>query len=190
MQSRSRWFLYLLSLSPLLVALGLYNLPWGYCPRWSCIKAAIPHNPIALVLLAVGLAGLSGLKFFRSKYINASTDEIEAVASVEDKDFEMLTFLFTYIVPLIAFGQNLDLDHMKDFISFVVIGWALGYLYVRTDLYMSNPVLLYFGLHLYKVHLKQNEPLTVLCREQLVPGDLLKLSYLGRGTAIAIKHTE
>lgn len=188
MSTPPRWLLYLLSISPLLIFLGLYNLDWGTCFELECILSSAKSTITAIILLIIGVVALLSLGFFKAQVLDANAGSLSTIKKIENKDYEMLTFFFTYIIPLVTFGQDLADDHLKETIAFVTIMIALGYLYVRTDLYMSNPVLLYFNLHLYRIETSDEEHLTILSKDHVVIGDAVGLRYLSSSTAIAVKH--
>ncbi len=185
MTTSRRWWLYGLSISPLLIFVGLYNLPWGTCLSATCFQSAIASSIAPLIFFLAGCLGLLGLKLFNKIYLKTSSDTTIKVASVVNKDFEMLTFLMTYVLPLIAFGQNLANNNVKESVFFSIITFGLGVLYIRTELYMSNPVLLYYNLKLLHLTNDKDEEILVLSRDEISVGDFVQIRYLGAKTAIA-----
>lgn len=62
-------------------------------------------------------------------------------------NYEHLTFLSTYIIPLIAF----DLSKVKYAIVLLILLVAIGAIYVKTDMFHANPSLALIGYHIYKI---------------------------------------
>ena len=69
------------------------------------------------------------------------------VKSLKNKNYENLTFLTTYIVPLICF----DLTSIRYTIVLLILLVIIGAIYVRTDLFFANPTLALLGFHIYEV---------------------------------------
>ncbi len=73
---------------------------------------------------------------------------LPAVAKkVEDLSYEHLTFLTTYIVPLICF----NLDNVRYIVALFVLLFVIGQIYVKTDKFYANPTLAILGFRLYKL---------------------------------------
>lgn len=66
---------------------------------------------------------------------------------VENQNYEHLTFLTTYIVPLVS----LNLSSLRYQIVLIFLIVVICVIYVRTDLYYTNPTLALLGFKLYKV---------------------------------------
>jgi hypothetical protein len=67
------------------------------------------------------------------------------IVSVEDINYEHLTFLTTYIIPLICF--NLTSARYLIALGFLLI--VIGAIYVKTDKFYANPTLAILGFRLY-----------------------------------------
>ena len=82
------------------------------------------------------------------KYIMRGATKISfKVIKIENINYEYTSFLTSYIIPLI--GLNLNGMQQITIIIFLLI--VIGIIYVKTNLFYSNPVLALFGFHLYKV---------------------------------------
>jgi hypothetical protein len=58
----------------------------------------------------------------------------------------LLDYIFVYILPFISFGG------LKELVSFALIVFIVGNIYVKTDLIAINPVLSLFGYSIYKIY--------------------------------------
>lgn len=64
---------------------------------------------------------------------------------IKNGNYEYLTFLTTYIIPLICF----DLNNIRDAIMLIILLILLGCLFIKTNLYYLNPTLALMGLNIY-----------------------------------------
>ncbi|VDN47902.1 conserved membrane protein of unknown function [Petrocella atlantisensis] len=87
------------------------------------------------------------------------------IKRVQNKNYEHLTFLTTYILPLIAF----NLSEVRFVIMLMLLIFVIGFIYVRTDLFYANPTLALLGYQLYEadVEMRDNkiyENLILICK--------------------------
>lgn len=69
------------------------------------------------------------------------------ILKVENINYEHLTFLTTYIIPLIC----IDIKQLRYFIVFVILLVIIGCIYIKTNLFYANPTLALLGYYIYKV---------------------------------------
>lgn len=69
------------------------------------------------------------------------------ITNIQNINFEHLTFLTTYIIPLICF----DFTKIQYFIVFTMLLIIIGCICVKTDLFYANPTLSLMGYYIYKV---------------------------------------
>lgn len=69
------------------------------------------------------------------------------ITKIENINFEHLTFLTTYIIPLICF----DLSNIRYVVVLFVLLFCIGAIYVKTDMFYANPSLALLGYHIYKI---------------------------------------
>ncbi len=81
-------------------------------------------------------------------------------------DFDHLTFLSTYIIPLITFNLN----EPRSFVVVLVLLLMIGVIYIKSNLYYLNPTLLLFGYRVYKA--KSDSKAVVL----IIKGSISKMS--------------
>ena len=95
----SLWLLFLL------IVVVTIDIPTCFEPECSFIglKALAGRNVVPIIALV--FVGLGALYYFRFNYKIAGSQSIPvAVSDVEDINYEHLTFLTTYIIPLICFN--------------------------------------------------------------------------------------
>ena len=105
------------------------------------------------------------------------TNEIPfEVKRLENINYEHLTFLATYVVPLISF----DFGKGRQMIVLALLLVVMGVIYIKTDLFYANPSLALLGFHIYRAsgHFKngEREGITLICRERLVENQ--RVSYI------------
>jgi hypothetical protein len=70
------------------------------------------------------------------------------ITKIESANYEHLTFLATYIVPLVSF----DFGSNRQMTVLGVLLILMGVIYVKTDLFYANPSLALLGFHVYKAN--------------------------------------
>ncbi|PNR95153.1 hypothetical protein [Petrotoga olearia] len=119
-------------------------------------------------------------------FISAKTNAEEKFIKfekVESQNVRLLDYIFVYILPFINMGG------IKELISFAIIVFIVGNIYVKTDLIVINPVLALFGYSIYKVYLmdegkKSMRPVWLISKsitEGMKLKEFSKDIYLGMG---------
>ena len=99
---------------------------------------------VVFFIFLISLAFLSYVVFHHnSKYGNRQMKEFTDITA---SDFDHLTFLSTYIIPLITFNLN----ELRNFVVVFVLLLMIGVIYLKSNLYYLNPTLLLFGYKVYK----------------------------------------
>lgn len=107
--------------------------------------------------------------YWRFKDRLESSNEIPVlITEIEDMSYEHLTFLTTYIVPLICF----NLDSTRYVLSLFLLLFVIGLIYIKTDKFYANPTLAVLGFRLYKVTTTSGCKI-VITKARLAKGDLI-----------------
>lgn len=141
--------LYIISLWLLFILIIIVTIEIPICFERTCsfigFKKLILLNIVSLLSLIFFLLGI--LFFYRFKYkLSGSQQNHIIVKKIENKDYEHLTFLTTYIIPLIAF----DLTEIRYSIVLLVLLIAIGMMYAKTNMFYTNPTLALLGYKIYK----------------------------------------
>lgn len=138
-------------------------------------KSLVISNPLPLI----SIFGLFYCLFayFRFDFDLKGTNEIPfEIKKLENINYEHLTFLATYVVPLISF----DFGNGRQIIVLALLLVVMGIIYIKTDLFYANPSLALIGFHIYRAsgHFKngERESITLICRERLEENQ--RVSYL------------
>lgn len=113
------------------------------------VMPLLKRNWFAFISLLLALLGIvlplwkceSGLVFQIQPY---------EILSVKNENYEYLTFLTTYIIPLIC----IDLTKVRYVIVLGVLLVLIGFIFIRMDLYYGNPTLALMGYRLYRAEIK------------------------------------
>lgn len=68
----------------------------------------------------------------------------------KNENYEYLTFLTTYIIPLIC----IDLKNIRYIIVLGILLILIGAIFVKIDLYYGNPTLALMGYRLYRAEIE------------------------------------
>ncbi len=104
-------------------------------------------NIVPIISTVFFLIGMISFYFFKHD-INGSHELPFKITKIENINSDHLTFLSTYIIPLVLFN-------FKDTRQLIVMGLLLivmGVIYIRTDLFYANPSLSLLGFRIYKVN--------------------------------------
>jgi hypothetical protein len=131
-------------------------------------------NVIPLLSLLAILIGV--ISYWDFRYQMKGTPELSfKITEIENIDYEHLTFLTTYIIPLVCF----QFDNFKYIVVFVLLLLVIGSIYIRTDLFYANPTLAILKFRIYKVtgefrngEVRQSRIL--ICKQNLKKNDRVK----------------
>ncbi|MFA7257392.1 MAG: anti-phage protein KwaA [Kiritimatiellales bacterium] len=109
---------------------------------WIALAESNPIAIISLLLLAYCLYAYRKFDFD----LKGATDIPFEVKKIEGINYEHLTFLATYVVPLISF----DFGSGRHMIVLGLLLIVMGAIYIKTDLFYQNPSLALLGFHIYR----------------------------------------
>lgn len=112
---------------------------------WS---ALLRRNWLALIALIMTAIGLYFTRTIHRKDTGTNNPPVKIV-SVKNENYEYLTFLTTYIIPLIC----IDLSEIRYVILLGVLLVLIGYIFIKMDLYYGNPTLALMGYRLYRAEI-------------------------------------
>ncbi|WP_336281309.1 anti-phage protein KwaA [Cronobacter dublinensis] len=92
--------------------------------------------------------------YLRFKFDTKRSIELPVkIMKLEKINYEHLTFLATYIIPLITF----DFEKERYVFVLAVLLVIMGVIYIKTDLFYANPSLALLGFNIYKVDIEISE---------------------------------
>lgn len=104
------------------------------------------RNIIPLISLTFLIYGMALCKKYDYKFKGTMQLPVKIV-SIENINYEHLTFLTTYIIPLIC----IDIRQPRYFSVFIILLLIIGLIYIKTDLFYANPTLALLGYYIYRV---------------------------------------
>ena len=139
---------------------------------YNLITILVRKNVLPLICLAMALFGL--ILFKQLEYRWKGTKDLPVqVTNVESENFEYLTFLTTYIIPLVC----INLDETRYIVVLLVLLLIIGIIFVQSDFYMGNPTLALMGYRLYRISYKigeQEYEKMVITKDRIHVGDDLE----------------
>ncbi|AXJ04813.1 hypothetical protein CFN16_12005 [Pseudomonas fluorescens] len=151
-QSVMKFELYVISLWLLFLLMIVVKVDIPICFARDChyVGTLVLISTNVLPLISLAFIGIVIICYIRFKYRIESNVGLPVVAKkVEDLSYEHLTFLTTYIVPLICF----NLDNTRYIIALFILLLVIGQIYVKTDKFYANPTLAILGFRLYKLEI-------------------------------------
>ncbi len=182
--------LYIMSLLFLffLIIVVTVDIPMCFGDNFQCMSLGevVEKNIVPIISLLLMLLGISFYYRFNYRIKGSARLSVEII-EIEDLNYEPLTFLTTYIIPLVCF--NLESPRYLIVLIFLLI--VIGVIYVKTDKFYANPTLAVLGFKLYKVTLKtrtgKKENIVVITKDKLSENILLKTLYLDEKVCFARK---
>jgi len=134
---------------------------------WVLIKL----NIIPIISFVFMMLGLLFYKFFNYRFMKGAPGLAQKVNEIQDINYETVSFLITYIIPLLFFVVGADLSAYRNFIVLILTLVIIGIIYCRTNMFYTNPTLAILGYRVYKVSTNQNNDMIVIIRGKLNEGD-------------------
>jgi len=140
---------YIISLFFLFILLFINRVPVDFSSNYVFVGFCALFTTHLLVTLCAVLMILGIIFFFKFQYnfVNGSSLLPIKVKEIENLNFESITFLATYIVPLAC----IDLDKDRSALMLIIILVLIGWIYIKTNLFYTNPTLAILGYHIYKI---------------------------------------
>lgn len=135
--------------------------------RFIGILPLITLNIVPLICFLLMVLGLIFYKFFDYKLIKGAADLPQIVNELDDINYETVSFLITYIIPLLFFVVGADISVHRNFVILILVLLIIGIIYCRTNMFYTNPTLAILGYHVYKISTNQNKEMIVIIRGKL-----------------------
>jgi len=142
--------LFFLSLWLLFVLIIIITAQVPTCFSGNCTFVGFSHllsqNVITFICLLCLIIGV--ISYWDFIFQTKGSPELSfMITEIENIDYEHLTFLTTYIIPLVCFKFNA----LRYQLVFVIILIVIGVIYIRTDLFYANPTLAILQFRIYRV---------------------------------------
>lgn len=176
-ETLQKFELYILSLWLLFFLIIVVSVQVPVCIGEGCKfigwKEVISQNVISIISFLFLMSGF--FFYFRFNYrVSGSQNLPVEIIEIEDLNYEHLTFLTTYIIPLICF----NLTSYRYAFALAILLVIIGIIYVKTDKFYANPTLAVLGYRLYKVTVKTRtslkEHIIVITKDRLTKSDQIR----------------
>ena len=169
-----RFYIMSLWLLFILIFLLTIDIPISFTSGVSFIgiPAFLKRNILSLLSLVLVLASWALSKMTKYEWKGVSNPPYEIV-NVKNENYEYLTFLTTYIIPLIC----IDLSNIRYVIVLGVLLILIGTIFVKMDLYYGNPTLALMGYRLYRAEIKDvssPDGVILISKTKLISGASIK----------------
>ena len=158
----SLWFLFLL----IIVVTIDMPLCFGSECRFLGSIFVIKNNVVPIVSFLFLMFGVLFIYRFDSRISIGGKIPVKII-KIEDLNYEHLTFLTTYIIPLICF----NLTSTRYLLALAILLIVIGLIYIKTDKFYANPTLAVLGFRLYKVTIETrvgvNECVILITKDKL-----------------------
>lgn len=162
--------LYIISLWLLFLLIIVKEFHWeswdNSCSlKYNC-KIIIENNllsTLSFILLALGIIFLFNLR----RKVKGSLELPKKIKRIKNLNYEHLTFLTTYIIPFICF----ELGDVRNTIIFIFLLIVIGAIYVKTNLFYSNPTLALLGYQIYEVETETRSDMILIAQGELKEGE-------------------
>nr|WP_296480650.1 anti-phage protein KwaA [uncultured Acetatifactor sp.] len=167
--------LYLISLWILFFMLIVLKMDISTIPfklKLADIGEFLYRNSVSGICFVFILLGGVGYWWFKDSLNNAKQLPVE-IRECESINYENLSFLATYIIPLVCFPMETDREVFVMFSVIVIIGC----IFVKTDLYYTNPSLILLGFNVYRVRTNSGKEFRqgiAIIKGKLKKGDNIK----------------
>lgn len=143
------------------------------------------RNIIAILCVAGVIWGEVAYGLFRFQLKGTPNSIPDTFKNVENMDVEYLSLLLT-IITVVCF----DFGNLRDIIIFVIVFVLYWIISIHTELYATNPLLRFRGMHLYTATSdKIGEGTMFLSYENLKPGQDVNRPYKKISKHVCVVHT-
>ncbi len=106
------------------------------------------------------------------------------ISSIRNENYEYLTFLTTYIIPLIC----IDLEKVRYVIVLAFLLIIIGFIFIRMDLYYGNPTLALMGFRIYRAEIQGidlPEGVVIISKDKLFTNSFIKWIPISKNVWVA-----
>jgi len=178
--ARQKFEFYILSLFLLFAIIFTIKVPYSFnrTSKFIGIKSLFNDHFIIIICVIGMILGVIYFIRFKKNFESGTTLVPMKITQLSNINFESVTFLATYIVPLAC----IDLDKERSCLMLVSILFLIGWIYIKTNLFYTNPTLAIWGYHLYKVTAENSQEIKkdiiILIRKKIVVNDTIKLKEI------------
>ena len=168
--------MYILSLFLLFVFVIISTVDYkGLCAEKINWYALLKANIIPIVCVAFLIVCRIFYCQFKHKLDGTAMLPLK-VTKVSNRNADCMAFLITYIIPLVFF----DFTSKRQVTILVLLLITIGIMYVKTDMFISNPTLVLVGYKIYEIQTDDdNIHGTMISQNEIHDGESIRYIRLG-----------
>jgi len=141
-------------------------------------------------MISIGFVASGFWFYYRFKYIIKGAKSLpEQITEIENINWEHLTFLVTYVIPLLSFDLDFNLSEDRNGLMFFLVLIIIGMIYVKTNMFYNNPTLAILGYHIYKSQTTNKRNIVLISKDVLNEEDWIEYKLISDNIFFAIKST-
>lgn len=167
---------YFISLSILFALIFLLTVDIPVClpqdAQFIDLISLLKRNWLALIALILAILGWLMAAANNYNWAGTFHSPIE-IKSIKNENYEYLTFLTTYIIPLIC----IDLTKIRYALVLAILLVLIGFIFIRMNLYCGNPTLALMGYRLYRAKIIRggiSRETTLISKDRLTQGSFIE----------------
>lgn len=181
--------LYIISLWFLFVLLFINKVPVCFgenCQFVGFKQLFVEH--IVITFCSV-FSFLSAIFYWRFNYKieRGAQTSPKTITKIENLNFETLSFLVTYVIPLVCFDLDFNLNVDRNFLMLILVLILIGAIYVKANIFFTNPTLAVLGYKIYKVDTETLSNIILIVREKLELTDKIRIKLVDDNIYFATK---
>ncbi|MBL0329097.1 MAG: hypothetical protein IPP64_06705 [Bacteroidetes bacterium] len=163
--SINKYLLFLFAYIPLYIigALKSINVDvFDSCGKLKSISAILNLNILPCLMICLVLFLLIYFRIHEFLFLRAKGNPLFKIKSISSQNKEYITYLGTYVLPFIA----LETKTIFDVLAYVFLFLTMGFIYCRTNLIYTNPMLLFFGYEIFEITTDSDEKLICITKDE------------------------
>lgn len=161
----SLWFLFLL----LFIMKVDIPITFEEHSKFIGFRTLIETNVIPLFALIFLILGFAFYVDFNNSISKGAPDLPRQISSIKNINSETLSFLATYVIPLAC----LDLDKGRALFLLILLIALIGWIYIKTNLFYTNPTLVILGFKVYQIDTASEKEMIIITKHALKKHDYI-----------------
>ena len=161
----SLWFLFFI----LLILKADIPICFKQNSEFIGVNELISSNKVSLFALFMMILGAFYYFSFNRAFTKGATLLPKKIIAIKNLNSDTLSFLATYLIPLACY----DMDKPRSFIVLMVLLLLIGWIYIKTNLFYTNPTLAVLGFKVYMIDTDGTKEMIVVIKETLKKGDYI-----------------
>lgn len=182
----TRFILFLFAYIPIYAIIALKSINIDIKSSYNengFTREIIKKNCVSLLLIILIVVLIIYFIFHVRKSLTFSGNPKFRIKTIENQNKEYITYLGTYILPFIA----IDTETIFDILAYILMFFTIGFIYARTNLIYTNPMLLFFGYEIFEVTDENGETYVCISKDKFKAGESPAGVSLGDKTFIIRK---